>query len=926
MSGRVILAAVALLAAGVFCVSDLSGRSAAGKPIVLNAEPVCAPVVVGAYQGARESVPSACAPSAAGEPQGGRKTVPLAFVPSTAAVPQATREFVRSSFGKLPLYFVENRGVYPDEVAFTIQGADKTLFFTPGGITMRLRGKDQGWVVKLEFVDAEPVTPRGEEPQEAVFSYFKGPKEDWKTGLRTYSRVVYENLWPGIDLVYRGTLNRLKYEFLVKPGADPAKIRLRYRGVESLERTATGALSVKTLAGGFEDAPPEAWQEIDGQRVLVEMAYRLEVGGAGGESGTCGVANCTRDVESMRSVVSTRSAASAAGTDGRSFGFHVGDYDATKPLVLDPAILVYCGYIGGKSVSDHGHGIAFDAAGHAYVTGETLSSEQTFPVAVGPDLVYNGGAYDAFVAKVTPSGTGLVYCGYIGGSDIECGSGIAVDQAGNAYISGYTRSNEQTFPVLLGPDLTYNGGSSDAFAAKVNASGTGLVYCGYIGGICGEGGCGVALDTVGNAYVAGYTQSNEQTFPVLSGPDLTYNGGVVDAFVAKVSAVGTGLVYCGYIGGNGSEGASGIAVDRTGNAYVTGQTWSTGQTFPVLVGPDLTHNGGDDVFVAKVNAAGTALVYCGYIGGSREDLGNGIAVDAAGHAYVTDSTCSSELTFPVSCGPDLIHNGGVDAFVAKVTRSGSALVYCGYIGGSKDESGRGIAVDAVGNAYVAGDTQSNEQTFPVSVGPDLTYNGGKFDGFVAEVSAAGKSFVYCGYIGGVFNDVGYGIAVDAVGNAYVTGFTSSNEQTFPVLVGPDLTHNGGVSDAFVAKVVGTVLTGSGSPSPGGKVMLSFSSAADSGLRYQLGSSFGNGPIMIGPWKLELSPDPMLVLSTSGAAPWIFQNYAGVLDAKGQATAGIQIPILPALKGTRIYTAFVTLKASAPYGIASVSNTFVFTIQ
>jgi hypothetical protein len=168
--------------------------------------------------------------------------------------------------------------------------------------------------------------------------------------------------------------------------------------------------------------------------------------------------------------------------------------------------------------------------------------------------------------------------------------------------------------------------------------------------------------------------------------------------------------------------------------------------------------------------------------------------------------------------------------------------------------------------------------------------------------------------------------VDAVGNAYVTGETQSTEQTFPVISGPDLTYNGGTIDAFVARITGTVLVGSGSPTPGGQVNLSLSSAGEGGLVYQLGSSFGNGPMNIGGLRLELSPDPLLFTSLSGTAPWIFQNYTGVLDAQGQATAAIQIPNLPALKNLRIYSAFVTLSASAPSGIASISSTFLFTIQ
>jgi hypothetical protein len=441
-----------------------------------------------------------------------------------------------------------------------------------------------------------------------------------------------------------------------------------------------------------------------------------------------------------------------------------------------------------------------DAAGNAYVAGYTNSPQITFPVKVGPDLTYNGGSDDAFVAKVNAAGTALVYVGYIGGSGSDEGKGIAVDAAGNAYVAGYTSSSEASFPVKGGPDLTYNEGG-DVFVAKVNAAGTALVYAGYIGGDKGDSGDGIVVDAAGNAYVTGFTESTETTFPVKGGPGLTHNGGYTDAFVAKLRADGTGLVYAGYIGGSGYDESYGIAVDAAGNAYVAGWTSSTEASFPVKVGPSLTFNGLYDAFVAKVNAAGTALVYAGYIGGSDGDEGHGIAVDTAGNAYVVGYTSSTEASFPVKGGPGLTYNGGIDAFVAKVNAAGTALVYAGYIGGSGGEFVYGIAVDAAGNAYVAGYTSSTEASFPVKVGPDFTFNGGLYDAFVAKVNAAGTALVYAGYIGGSGNEIyGGGIAVDVAGNAYVAGSTSSTQASFPVKVGPYLFFSGGFDDAFVAKV------------------------------------------------------------------------------------------------------------------------------
>jgi hypothetical protein len=677
----------------------------------------------------------------------------------------------------MPLYFIPNEGQLDARVAYYLQGKDKTIYFASEGLTYVLNGRrvsdrnepenPSRFALKLDFVGANTnVRPSGEERTGAVISYFKGKPEEWKAGLPTYAKIIYKDLWPGIDLAYYGTVDKLKYEFIVHPGSDPSLIRLAYRGASAVEVNGEGRLEIRTPAGGFEDDEPVGYQKTDGDRADVELRYRLE---------------------------------EQAATQSFIYGFEVGAYDRTKPLVLDPAVLVYCGYIGGVNY-DEGRGIAVDGAGNAYIIGVTYSTQTTFPVKVGPDLTFNDN-WDAFVAKINTSSAALVYCGYIGGSGADDGFGIAVDGYGNAYITGYAHSSETTFPVKVGPDLTFNGGEDDAFVAKVNASGTALVYCGYIGGSDNDGGRDIAVDGAGNAYVTGLTYSTQTTFPVIGGPYRTFSG-KCDAFVAKVNPAGAALVYCGYIGGSGTDYGNGIAVDHYGNAYITGPTESDPGTFPVKVGPDLTFNGGDwDVFVAEVDSTGTALVYCGYVGGSSIERGYGIAVDGAGNAYITGSTESTETTFPVAVGPDLTRNGPVNAFVAKVNSAGTALVYCGYIGGSSLDYGFDIAVDGYGNAYITGEAMSSQTTFPVKVGPDLTFNGGATDAFVAKVDSTGAALVYCGYIGGSKIEHGYGIAVDREGNAYVTGRTNSDQVTFPVKVGPDLTFNGGDWDVFVAKIL-----------------------------------------------------------------------------------------------------------------------------
>jgi hypothetical protein len=725
------------------------------------------------------------------------------FIAAKKSLPANQEPAVNLDFGKVPVFFVPNQGQVDGRINFYIRGKDKTIYFSPDEVTFALNYSDKPeikketrslfhddpvnredlvdknlkrWIVRMGFEGARRgVKPEGIDKTGAIVSYFKGKPDEWKTGLPAYSKIIYRDLWPKIDLVYRGEMNRFKYEFLVHPGGDPEAIRLALRGADKVWIKEGGQLGISTPGGSFEDEAPVAYQETGEKRFEVPIAYQLREA-SGSES---------------------RRKASGQGFEQLThhYSFEIGTYDKNRDLVLDPVTLVYCGYAGGAGW-DVGRRIAVDGSGNAYITGYTASYESVFPVSVGPDLTYNGGLSDAFVAKINPSGTSLVYCGYIGGSWNDDGYGIAVDGSGNAYITGFTASNQATFPVSVGPDLTYNG-DFDAFVAKVNSSGTSLVYCGYIGGSYDDNAFGIAVDGSGNSYITGYTSSDEATFPVSVGPGLVY-AGTYDAFVAKINSTGALLVYCGYIGGASLDASNGIAVDGSGNAYIAGYTASDEATFPVSVGPDLTFNGTSDAFVAKINSSGTSFVYCGYIGGSEDEDGRGIAVDGSGNAYIAGYAYSSQTTFPVSVGPDLTYNGNGDGFVAKVNPDGATLVYCGYIGGSSDERCQRIALDGPGNAYIIGYTQSTQTTFPVKVGPDLTHNG-DYDAFVAKLNSGGTALVYCGYIGGSSDDAGHEIALDGSGNAYIVGITYSDETRFPVTVGPDLTYNEG-GDAFVAKI------------------------------------------------------------------------------------------------------------------------------
>lgn len=678
---------------------------------------------------------------------------------------------------RIPVTFIENRGQKDARIAYYVLGQDKSLYFHPRGVTYSLledAARGRLWNVKLGFLGADPkVRPMGGDATEATINYFKGPRSEWKTGIKTYSSLTYPELWKGIDLVYRGEQDKVEYRFLVHPGADPRSIRLSYEGAKRVSLNSQGALEIKTPAGGFVDGSLRVYQEKDGKRTEVAANY----------------------------VVERRRGASVV-------GFRLGDYDRALPLVIDPEVLIYAGYIGGSG-GDGGHGIAVDGSGSAYVAGTTNSDESTFPVTVGAfDTSMNGGNADAFVAKVSPDGSSLVYATFIGGSGPDIARDVAVDADGNAYVTGDTESTQTSFPVEGGPDLTFNDTSfgEDVFVAKLSPDGSDLLYAGYIGGTKQDTSYAIAVDGSGSAYVTGQT-SVGGGFPQIVGPDTSCNGSFTCAFVTKVKADGSGLDYSGYIGGD--DFGYDIAVDGSGKAYVTGGTASN---FPAST-LDTSFNGVADAFVAKVNADGSGLEYAGFIGGSAVDYGYGIAVDASGSAYVAGITSSTESDgnpFPVTVGAfDTAANGGKDGFVAKVKADGSGFDYVTFLGGSANDSADGIAVDGDGNAYVAGGTHSTEldaNPFPVVDGPDLTANGST-DGYVAKLSSDGSSLVYAGFIGGPGSDVGVNgdsgvdvhpisIAVDGSGNAYVAANAGSG---FPVAVGPDLTHNGSI-DVFVAKI------------------------------------------------------------------------------------------------------------------------------
>jgi uncharacterized protein (TIGR03437 family) len=669
---------------------------------------------------------------------------------------------LEKAYGQLPLVFEPNRGQADRRVRWLARGRGYGLFVTESEAVLALlegKGKPSS-AVRMRLAGSRRWRlSEGLEPTGGISNYFLGndPKQ-WRTDIPHYRRVKFGGVYAGIDLVLYGNAGKLEYDLVVAPGADPGQIRLAYEGVKRIEVDAGGHLVLTTETGAeLRQQRPRVYQEIEGRNVEVAGVYEI--------------------------------------LDRRQVAIQVAFYDASRPLVIDP-ILAYSTYVGGKS-GESGAGIAVDSTGAAYVTGSTSSTD--FPTQ-SPYQAANRWGTDVFVTKLAPKGNALLYSTYVGGHDDDYGLGIAVDSAGAAYVTGFTYSTD--FPTQS-PYQEYRYqlmGKVDAFVTKLSPAGNTLAYSTYLGGSDNDVGHGIAVDGAGSAYVTGYTYSPD--FPTQSPYQKSRYRYVdkLDAFVTKLSPAGNTLVYSTYLGGSDNDEGYGIAVDGAGSAYVTGYTHST--DFPTQSPYQATCRGISDAFVTKLTPAGNALVYSTYLGGSGIDTGNGIAVDAAGSAYVTGGTQSTN--FPTQSAYQATFQGGTgDAFVTKLTPAG-ALVYSTYLGGSGSEGGSGIAVDGAGSAYVTGNTYSTN--FPTQ-SPYHTYRG-ESDAFVAKLSSAGNTLLYSTYLGGSGNDVGYGIAVDSAGAAYVTGSTDSDG--FPTQ-SPYQTDRRGGSDAFISKLdqhsVGLAISG-----------------------------------------------------------------------------------------------------------------------
>ena len=754
---------------------------------------------------------------------------------------QADTQRVETLRSRLPISFEENvgqAGKGAESVRFLAKGSGYEFRFSPDrtriGLTPGLprpsRGAPLGAlpasVIDMKLVDGDPAPViQGESKLPGKVNYLvsRDPSK-WFTDVPTYKAIRYRGIYQGIDLLYYGNGEVLEHDFVVRPGSDPQRIRIRYQGARKLSIDGEGGLRIHTPLGVVEQKKPISYQTIDGVRVPVISRYRL--------------------------------------LDDDEVGFQLAGYRPDRDLVIDP-VLRFSTFIGG-SMDDYGFDIALDSDGNSYITGYTGSytqAEDTDPGGLsparpniesllayptqgplmgdpdvgsitrdldgmgGPESTWSYSRYDAFVTKLNPSGSGLVFSTYLGAESDDYGQAIAVDPSRAVYVTGRTTS---VFWPLLFPVQGANGGGSDAFVVKLNSNGNAFLYSTYLGGSGADTGRAMEVDATGNAHIAGYTTSSD--FPTFRAAQPTRGGGR-DYFVTSLDASGSAYNYSTYLGGSADEGGTsaglstaaaafssaaleylpegtllpytspspgnfggtavplgvdpgiGLAVDSIGNAFVAGGTRSTESSlnpFPVTAGVfQSTHGadaGGYDACVTKLDPFG-AILFSTFLGGSADDAARAIAIDAQGNSFVTGYTLSGDfpLRFPLQ-GPQ----GSADAFVTKLDPAGTSLVYSTHLGGAGEDIGQGIAVSGGGQAYICGSTRSTAPTFP-TVNYFQSNLVGATDVFVTKLRPDASGYEYSTYLGGGAAERALAIALDANAQAYITGIVCST--TFPRTLG-----------------------------------------------------------------------------------------------------------------------------------------------
>jgi hypothetical protein len=713
----------------------------------------------------------------------------LVTVKINAASPDAATRARIAEVANGPFQFEANRGQVNDAIRFLARGPGCQFFVSPNETVLQLNKVDAPSIaphdltsattrrttfssqsVRLKFIGANPnavVAGDGTLPGEINYLIGNDPAK-WQTGVPTFQRVRVEALYPGINLIYYGNQHRMEYDLLVAPHVDPAAITFRFDGADKVSLNARGDLILQLGADEICQPKPVIYQTVNGVRKEIEGSYQF--------------------------------------LKGQTYKFQIAKYDPALLLTIDP-VLSYSTYFGGSG-ADIAWAVAVHTNGEIYMAGETLSAN--LPKGFGTNYnTYGGGNGlhgDAFIAKMNNFGT-ILYRTYVGGNTEDAAFAVAVDGDGDAYLAGYTRS--ANFPTANAISNTISGSiipglgvyPQDAFVAKLGPFGTNLLFSTYLGGSDVDMATGIALDGSGNVCVAGLTFSTN--FPTRNAIQTNYAGNC-DAFVLKIDPTGTNLLYSTFLGGTNKDQALDVAADLAGYVYVTGYTGST--NFPVTNALQSRLNGATnattlfDAFITSVTPAGDAWSYSTFLGGAKNDYGFRLALDNLANVYVTGSTESTDFPGATTNMPSYLmkFGTGTDAFVAKVDPSGTNRLYTFVFGGNGVDIGWDVALDSLGQAHVIGETASTD--FPVTNRAGLlrAVNSGGQDAFFAQLAAGGNYLMQSAYLGGSAADLGYGIDVDAIGNTYLVGETSS--ANFPSYF-PAQPHSGGGKDAFLAKIV-----------------------------------------------------------------------------------------------------------------------------
>jgi uncharacterized protein (TIGR03437 family) len=632
---------------------------------------------------------------------------------------------------------------------FIAHGRRIAASLTAGQIDLKISApRHSEATIRMRLAGANRVEPGGMQtlPGRTHLLIGNDPSR-WQRNLVQFAKVRYRGVYEGIDLVLYGNPDELEYDFLIARGSDPAAIRLVFEGAQRVLLDG-GDLVLETAAGIIRHRRPQAYQTIHGVRRSVAVSFQID----------------------SASTVS----------------FRLGDYDRAHPLVIDP-VLAYGTYLGGSS-TDLGQAIAVDSQGYVYLAGQASSID--FPRTPGSVPGSNPRENDslAFVTKLDPTGSRIIYSTLLGGSDYDIANGLAVGSDGSAYIVGETKSDN--FPATSGALQRNKAGDRDAFIAKLSPDGASLMYASFLGGDEIDIGTAVAVDAAGSAFITGVTYSED--FPTTEGAYGRRYAAERDVFVAKLTADGSRLLYSTLIAGSGIDLSNAIAIDASGNAYFAGLTDAR------------RANGVADAYCAKLDPQGAKLLYIKLFGGAGLEEATAVAIDAAGNAYLTGSTYSKD--FPATPGalqtqsksPVFMIGSpvGYDAFVAKIDSRGENLLASTYLNGTWSSRGQAIAVAADGTILVAGYTHSPD--FPITADAlPPPPNDNQFKGFFAQLNATAGELLYSTRFGGSSSDQGWGLALDPAGDAYVTGFSVSPD--LPTSEGVVQPRNRGAFDAFLLK-------------------------------------------------------------------------------------------------------------------------------